>query len=409
MWEKRASEQIDEGHYTAAAMIYRQAMEDAPNNATPALRLAKLYADWNRPDQGLAVLSEAVDRGAVNTLTTPLRFELLTQAQLWDQLQLEAQTEISQNPSNESAWRALTLAFLHQGDCAAATQSAIHWVSTGLSQTSEAAYYLAVLSVDPKRLTRDAPELLQTNTSCEADLTECMGYNLIRQERWALAICALRPVVHQYPQNAYVRGWLGEALSRNDLNAEAERHLLEAVRLTPEAPLPWLLLGKHYLNIGELEAARNPLLNAQALDPANPAPCLAIAEIKARTSAYEEIKIWADAALDRAPNDAEIWKAVARLYLARNLNQEGYPRLAAEGAVRLEPDDGEAHMLLGRTHLQSGRTQEAIEALEQSIELIPHSGEAHFWLGQALKASGALQQAQREITQAADLGYISGH
>lgn len=407
-WEKRAREQIDEGHYTAAEMIYRQAMEDAPHNATPALRLANLYADWNRPDQGLAVLSEAVARGAVNTLTRPLRFELLAQAELWEPLQLEAQTEISQFPSDESAWRALTLAHLHQGDCAAATQSAVHWVSTGLSQPDEAAYYLAVLAADPKRLARDAPELLQTNERCEADLTACIGYDLVRRERWALAICPLRRIVREHPQNAYAHAWLGEALSRSDLNAEAENHLLEAVRVASEEPLPWLLLGKHYLSIGEPAAARNPLLNAQALDPANPAPCLAIAELKAQTSAYEEIKIWAGAALDRAPNDAEIWKAVARLYLTRNLNKEGYPLLAAEGAVRLEPEDGEAHLLLGWTHLQAGRTQEAVEALERSVELTPHSGEAHFWLGQALKASGALQQAQKEITQAADLGYVSG-
>jgi Flp pilus assembly protein TadD len=163
----------------------------------------------------------------------------------------------------------------------------------------------------------------------------------------------------------------------------------------------------HYLNRGETHAARNPLLNAQALDPGNPAHCLAIAELKAQASAYEEMKLWADAALERAPDDEEVWKAVARLYLERHLTQDRYPLWAAEGAVRLQPEDGEAHLLLGWAHLQAERPQAAVKALRESVEIAPDSGEAYFLLGQALKAVGDSEQAEQALTHAANLGYIS--
>ena len=406
-WIARADAQIAQGNYTAAEAIYQRTMNRTPSDATPALNLAALYATWGRPERGLSALEEAVARGADESLVIPLRLRLLAEAGAWNTLRIEARRRVSSTSRDENAWQALTLAALHLGDCAAATEAAIRWIESSTSTRAESRYYLAVLSASPGRLSGAAPALRRAAETCDADRPYCIGTALIRQERWALAVCPLRRAVRISPQNADAHVWLGEALSRNDLNAEAEIHLLEAVRLAPESPLPWLILGKHYLDTGETTSARNPLLNAQALDPSNPAPCLAIAELKAQAGAYEEMNIWADAALQRASNDVEVWKAVARLYLERHLIRDTYPRRAAEGAVDLNPKDGEAHRLLGWTHLQSNRRQAAIEALSRSVELTPDSGEAHFLLGQALKASGEIDRAQQTLRRAANLGYHS--
>ncbi len=407
-WIGEAATQIREGRYTSAETVYKRAMERTPEDAGPALYLARLYAEWGQPQRGLIAVDEAVDRGAQEDLVRPLRFDLLAQTERWTQLRFEARQQLSHVPTDPKAWQALTIAALHQGDCAAATESVIGWINTESSRPAEALYFLAVLSADPDRLARFAPELHQRAFVCGEVSPSCIGHALVRQGFWAHAICPLRQAIRLDPQDSGSHAWLGEALTRNDLHAEAESHLLEAVRLAPNDPLPWLLLGKHYLNLGETSAARRSLLNAQALDPANPAPCLAIAELKAQASAYEEIQTWADAALERAPDDAEVWKAVARLYLERNLITDRYPLWAAEGAVRMEPEDGEAHMLLGWAHLQSERTQDALLTLKKSTELAPYSGEAHFWLAQALEASGSAEQAEQALTRAANLGYISG-
>ncbi len=405
-WIEQAEGQIEEGHYTAAETIYQCAMEDESKDAGPALHLAELYAEWKRPELGLTALDEAIARGAVSDLVTPLRSELLMQAGQWTQLRLESQKQISKSTGYADAWRTLTLAALHQGDCAAAIEAVLGWMSARSSPPEDAFYYLAVLSADSERLAVSAPDLYLVANTCDGTLEECLGYALIRQERWALAICPLRRANRVAPQDPNVHIWLGEVLSRNAMAVEAEFHLLEGVRLAPDDPLPWLLLGKHYLALGETKTARNPLLNAQALDPANPAPCLAITELKAQASTYDEMNTWADATLERALTDADIWKTVARLYLERHLIQDTYPLRASEGAVRLEPEDGEAHMLLGWTYLQLSQNQAALNALSESIELTPDSGESHFWLGQALKAAGEFQQAQEALTRAADLGYF---
>ena len=405
-WIERANKQIAEGHYTAAEAIYRHTMEKEPTNATPAIHLADLYTRWRRPQRGLKVLDEAVTRGADESLVTSLRLKLLEQDKAWTRLHSEARNRVSQAPNDEDAWRALTLAAMHQGDCARATESAIQWVNAATTTDEEARYYLALLTTDRDQLVQHAPALHRAADQCPDPLLACLGYALISQEEWSLALCPLRKAVRTETENPRAQVWLGESLSRSGLDSEAEVHLLEAVHLAPEDPLPWLILGTHYLDNGETSAAKNPLLNAQALDPTNPAPCLAILELKARTGAYAEMRTWADAALQRAPTDVEVWKAVARLYLTRHLIKDTYPLRATKGAVRLKPEDGEAQMLLGWTYLQMGRHHEAIDALEASVRLAPDSGEAHFLLGQTQRAIGDTWQAEKAFTRATDLGYF---
>lgn len=235
--------------------------------------------------------------------------------------------------------------------------------------------------------------------------TRQLGEALLRRQQPALAACSLSRAVADAPQDARAQAWLGAALEQlGDTTAALSRYQ-QATELAPDDPLGWLLLGMARLKLQETETAREALLRAQALDPANPAPCLAVAAALAAEGAYGGVPTWTAAALERAPADVSLWKAVARFYLARNLTLEGEPLHAAEGAVQLAPQDAEAWTLLGWAHFNAGDYTAAREALETALQYDAQSAEAYHFLGATLRALNHHAEADAAFTRAADLGY----
>jgi predicted Zn-dependent protease len=56
---------------------------------------------------------------------------------------------------------------------------------------------------------------------------------------------------------------------------------------------------------------------------------------------------------------------------------------AAVKAVKLAPDSGEAHYMLGRTYLELGQEDNALRELELASKIAPSSPEVHFNLAKA--------------------------
>jgi tetratricopeptide (TPR) repeat protein len=390
--------------YTAAEDILRQALEADPGDHRTALGLADLYDVWKRPDAGLAALGTAMEQGAAVAQTAPLRLRFLAMAGDWAQVLTTADAQLAADPTDLEALTALTQAQLHLGACDEALVTARQATAARPADAALATTY-AILSVDTARLAGLDPPLVEGILPCGQDCDRTIGLRLVRRGCWELAACLLARAATSSPEDAEIHAWLGEGYARLGLQAEAERALNRAVELDPELPQAWLLLGKHMLAAGSLDQARVALLKAHALDPENPAPCLAVAELKAQMSRYDEIERWANAALERAPTDAEIAKAVARVYLSRRLADASAAVTAVELSVRLSPDDGEAKMLLGASHLLRGNVEEALNALDDAVTLAPDLAEAHFWRARALEAVGRPRDADAARITAADLGY----
>ncbi|HVM59723.1 MAG TPA: tetratricopeptide repeat protein [Verrucomicrobiae bacterium] len=71
-----------------------------------------------------------------------------------------------------------------------------------------------------------------------------------------------------------------------------------------------------------------------------------------------------------------------------------------EQALRLDPDNVEAHNNLGNNLLRSGKIQEAIGQYEQTLRLKPDFAEAHDNLGLARQESGNISEAMEQYEQA---------
>ncbi len=393
----------DAGEYTSAEAAYRQALQTASEDPTPALKLAQLYAVWGRPKEGLAALAEAVNRGNEDRNVLRWRITLLAADENWGQVQAEAQAFRQTQGDDAGVLEALTQAYMQVRQCARAAEVAGKWYAIAPDNARET---WAALTGNMDALCQaGSPSCIP---ECGPDCDRFWGYFLLRQEAWPQAACVLDRALAATPDNAENAAWLGEALSRMGYPEEARLHLERATSLDPEAPQSWLLLGTHLLRQGDAPAAREALLRAHKLDPGNPAICLAIAEVKALGGQYDETQTWIEAALERAGDDGDIWKSAARFYLERNLAQGDFPLRAAEGAVQRMPQDAEARMLLGWAYLTREDVSGAVFTLGSALNLAPEMAEVYYLRGLALQVAGEPEKAQADFIRAADLGYRSG-
>jgi tetratricopeptide (TPR) repeat protein len=388
------------GKRTAAEQRYQQALSHFPASPYLALRLAELYKEWGRPRAGLIVLNDALERletddGHLSRISRDeiltLQLALLAEAQAWDTVIQIA----SPYASNAQILPRLTTALLHQHDCDKATDMAKRWVAMRPDdpEAQRTAWSLQRKGTPPAQLCDRTPTLCTTDTF---DL----GLALIHQGRWSLAACVLA----EANVSAETYAWLGESLLHIDHIEQAHHYLEQATLLEPDNPLGWLLLGRYYLYTSETQAAQRALFRAHELDPQNPAPCIAMIEALAAESRYEETVAWAEAALIRAPEDPDVWKMIARIYLERDLQQNGFPMHATKEAVHIAPNDAEAQMLLGWAQLYRDDLSAALQTLERAIQLNPKLAQAHYLRGVALRRTGQNRDAHEAFTQAADLG-----
>ncbi len=393
------------GQRTAAAQHYTQALAYLPASPEPALRLAALYCDWQKPAEGQLALAEALRRGAPAAAIRPLHRDFLIQAGDWPALEHTTRAWLTRHPGDVLALAQLTQALLQQHDCPASAESAAQWYALA-PHDPRARLTWGVLGRDtvPEVLCSASPLLCSGYRSCEnpAQCAALLGQLLLRQEEWALAACVLtQPAQGHAPAEIYA--WYGTALERLGLVELARDYYEQAAAIAPAEPLGWLLLGFNALETEDTETALSALQQAHTLDPGNPTPCLGLALAIAQEGRYEAVDTWIEAALERAPEDVEVWKSAARFYLERHLSQGGHPLRAAEGAVRLAPDDAEAWLLLGWAQLQENDPAAALQTLERALAL----PQAHHLRGLALQRLGRIAEAQEAFTRAADLGYVA--
>jgi tetratricopeptide (TPR) repeat protein len=75
---------------------------------------------------------------------------------------------------------------------------------------------------------------------------------------------------------------------------------------------------------------------------------------------------------------------------------------AFQDAVQLSPNSAEAHLGLGKTELQVGRTNDAIAELEKCLQLSPGNVQAQRLLSQAYRRAGDTQAASRYSQETAE-------
>lgn len=401
---------------TAAEAAYRQAVTVRPESPEPYLRLARLYRDWNRPQEGLDAVARAGERGADPGEVASLRSAFYAAQGDWARAVGEGEKALALRDDRE-ALRLVARGYLHlerEEAARAAYQTLAERDPADAASRERLGFLLALADPIAARphlqaaATPFAKALLAALEEREGvDRLARLGQAALAHGEPALAVRALRRAVALAPDFADAHALLGYALEGMGRYEAARAHLETAVRLAPDSPLARSLLGLYFLNRGDPGAARPHLEAAYDRDPENPALALYLGFLYADLGQYTVADLWLGEATRLAPEDPKIREAVARFYLDR-FPGDARSVAAARALVRLTPDSASAHALLGRALLLAGDLTGAEEALRKALELAPDLAVAHYDRGRLYTLQGQEEAARAEFTRALDLSTDPG-
>ncbi len=396
---------------SAAETAYRQAAATRPQDPVPYLRLARLYWEWNRPEEGLDALAQAEARGAGPGEVAALRAAFHAAQGDWERAVAEGEQAMALKDDPDTL-HLLARGYLHleREEAARAAYRTLVGRDPADAEARERLGFLLALT-DPAAArpylqaagTPFAGEVLAALEEKETAVRLArMGQVALAHDEPALAVLALKRATAILPTFADAHALLGRALDGVGRPEAARTHLETAARLAPDSPLARSLLGLHNLNQGDPAAARPHLEAAYDLDPQNPAFALYLALLYADLGQYAVADLWLVEATRLAPQDPHIWEAVAQFYLDR-FPGDARGVTAARARVRLTPDEASAHALLGRALLFAGDYAGAEEALRQALELAPGLAVVHYDLGRLYALQGQQESARAAFSRALDL------
>jgi len=198
------------------------------------------------------------------------------------------------------------------------------------------------------------------------------------------------------------RAWygLGEALWRQDKDAESALAFREAANLDPGHADAWAQLG-FSAGIEDPHESESAWRHVVDLEPGNTSAWVSLAEALAELGRTTEATEACSRAISLGPTEAGDWTVLAGVLADIGNDEEAIK--ACEKGLKLEPGGASALWTLGRSLGNLGRFEEAEAAFRKSVELEP-SHSAH-WnaLGMVLVKLGRRQEAAEKFRKAVEL------
>jgi len=408
---------------TAAVAAYEEATQMCPGDPEPYLQLARLYLDWGRTDEALAMLAEAERLGVGEGGSARLE-ELWVAAYTaradWPAVVEHARRVIALSPDDapgsRDARHTLARAYveMREWDMAQVEYETLLRADPGdalaherlgallVGEDSAAIQHLFAAGTDLADELLDALE--QPGVADDPAYAQALlGRALFEAEEWALASYHFEQALYMDPSYPDAHAYLGYALNQMERYREAWPHLLMAVSWAPDSVVTHTFLGLYYEGQGDYAAARAEYETAYDLDPTNPATCVAIGNTWVAEGRYVAAEIWLSEATSLQPDNPVWWETLARFYLDHNITFEGRAVAATERLLELAPDDAQAYDLSGWAAFQAGDRSTALDRLLQALDLDPTLASAHYHLGVLLDEQGDSQGAQEAFARAIDL------
>ncbi len=246
----------------------------------------------------------------------------------------------------------------------------------------------------------EAPQIREATAGEAASLWCVLGIAKARLGQSGAAVDAFRQASKLDPGREEY--WLNLTRELMELNryAEAITAAQDGLRSNPKSYALHLRLGAAYLSSDRYPDAESTFRQLVMAGDPLATSYIGLAQVLLRTGRAEEaVSELAAAGKKLGPN------FLISYFQGLALNRAARPKEALsafQDAVRLSPNSAEAHLGLGKTELQVGRTNDAIVELETSLKLSPGNVQAQRLLGQAYRRAGNTEAASRYSQEAAE-------
>ncbi len=258
------------------------------------------------------------------------------------------------------------------------------------------------------------PMLLYEDTVRKSPMAERAHYNLGNtykaREEWDKAIQAYRRAIQIQPAFLGSHNNLGLCYAKKGELEKAEQEYLIALRIQPKAIPTLMNLGTLYLRMERIELAHEQFQKVLSIDPDNSDAYLHLGDIHAARGRWPEAESAFRRAVELDPDNKEAHVQLAEISLRLQKHRDETLQELQE-ALKGDPEDYDAWMLMGNVLAQKGQTEDALRAYDRATGINPRDFRAYVQRGLALEAAGDLNGAQREYGQAISLdsGAPVGH
>lgn len=227
-----------------------------------------------------------------------------------------------------------------------------------------------------------------------------LGQRLNESSRFAEATEVLGPAVDMEPNSARLRDAWAEAQLATGQAGPAFSQLKQFTTLRPNDPQAHLLLGKLHVTLGADVLAEPALKEAVRLNPNLAEAWLMLGEIQVRADREDDAVAPLRRAIALNPNHAAAHVTLAKVLATRD------PKAAEESfrtAVKLEPGNAAFHREFAGFLARYARNEEAEKEAQEALRLNPNDARANMILGRCRMERNALDEAQAPLEQAAAL------
>jgi len=190
-----------------------------------------------------------------------------------------------------------------------------------------------------------------------------------------------------------------EEMKADAENAERRQKSAAEVRLNLDE-------GLQFFNQGEYEQALTVFNAALELDDQQPALWANVGNTHSKLNQNEQAVEAYQKAIDLAPEDPTLYQNMGGLYASMGDTEKArelYQKAVSLSAYGDPKDAAVNYYNMGVTFINSGKSEEAIEALNKALEADPEYAEAHYQLGISMLGTGQMEESADHLKKYLEL------
>ncbi|MEE8461435.1 MAG: tetratricopeptide repeat protein [Acidobacteriota bacterium] len=190
-----------------------------------------------------------------------------------------------------------------------------------------------------------------------------------------------------------------EEMKADAENAERRQKSSAEVRLNMDQ-------GLQFFNQGEYEQALTVFNAALELDDQQPALWANVGNAHSKLNQNEQAVEAYQKAIDLAPEDPTLYQNMGGLYASMGDTEKArelYQKAVSLSAYGDPKDAAVNYYNMGVTFINSGKSEEAIEALTKALEADPGYEEAHYQLGISMLGTGQMEESADHLKKYLEL------